>query len=404
MGRRIEKKVSDWNASTWVLSLDRKFVYDGWLLLLELDGANGDAVVKKYTWGLDLSRTLQGAGGIGGLLATHVVSGATDYLYHYDNLGNVGQMTDLSGTFVAQYEYNAYGGVQSQDETYDGENPFRFSTKYFDDETELGYWGYRYYSPSLGRWLNRDPIGEYDDADLYVFVGNAPLVYADPLGLCRFHRFRITAKSFIARIGSNTGWASRDYKGAFLQALTDRNFSEDPLVNPWLDWPDKHYRLYSSLTVTLACCGSTLRLLEADFLTDVGNDGPLEGVRFPASVTFPPVWQNASLDDLLSGTYNPTVSRSCIGFSWMLEGAPNPAAELVVWGLGRGIVRPNRIWHKVEGTICCSNGQASVSASLRGSRFPSHRLWIDGDLTEELDQGPMSNLWESDPNDSDRVR
>ena len=33
------------------------------------------------------------------------------------------------------------------------------STKYFDDETELVYYGYRYYSPELGRWANRDPLG-----------------------------------------------------------------------------------------------------------------------------------------------------------------------------------------------------------------------------------------------------
>jgi RHS repeat-associated protein len=39
-------------------------------------------------------------------------------------------------------------------------NRFRFSTKAFDDATGFGYWGYRWYSPRLGRWLSRDPIGE----------------------------------------------------------------------------------------------------------------------------------------------------------------------------------------------------------------------------------------------------
>ena len=37
-------------------------------------------------------------------------------------------------------------------------NPFRFSTKYQDDETDLVYYGYRYYSASTGRWLSRDPL------------------------------------------------------------------------------------------------------------------------------------------------------------------------------------------------------------------------------------------------------
>jgi len=39
-------------------------------------------------------------------------------------------------------------------------NPFRFSSKYQDDETDLLYYGLRYYSPSTGRWLNHDPIEE----------------------------------------------------------------------------------------------------------------------------------------------------------------------------------------------------------------------------------------------------
>ena len=39
-------------------------------------------------------------------------------------------------------------------------NPFRFSTKYQDDETDLLYYGYRYYKPSTGDWLSHDPIDE----------------------------------------------------------------------------------------------------------------------------------------------------------------------------------------------------------------------------------------------------
>lgn len=37
-------------------------------------------------------------------------------------------------------------------------NPFRFSTKYQDDETDLVYYGYRYYNATVGRWINRDPL------------------------------------------------------------------------------------------------------------------------------------------------------------------------------------------------------------------------------------------------------
>ena len=61
--------------------------------------------------------------------------------------------------------------------------PFRFSTKYFDTETSLYYYGYRFYSPMQGRWLSRDPIEEDGGLNLYGFVGNAPLSFVDAFGL-----------------------------------------------------------------------------------------------------------------------------------------------------------------------------------------------------------------------------
>jgi RHS repeat-associated protein len=62
-------------------------------------------------------------------------------------------------------------------------NPFRFSTKYDDDETDLVYYGYRYYNPSTGRWLNRDPLGEDAGGSLYEFVSNDGIGQIDPNGL-----------------------------------------------------------------------------------------------------------------------------------------------------------------------------------------------------------------------------
>jgi len=65
-------------------------------------------------------------------------------------------------------------------------NPFRFSTKYQDDESDFLYYGYRSFNPSSGRWLNRDPMGERGGRNLYGFVAINPLSRIDALGLYAF--------------------------------------------------------------------------------------------------------------------------------------------------------------------------------------------------------------------------
>jgi RHS repeat-associated protein len=62
-------------------------------------------------------------------------------------------------------------------------NPFRFSTKYQDDESDLLYYGYRYYNASTGRWLSRDPLEEQGGPNLFEFVNNSPQLYVDILGM-----------------------------------------------------------------------------------------------------------------------------------------------------------------------------------------------------------------------------
>jgi RHS repeat-associated protein len=201
LGRRVWKQVETRIGSTWTIASTTKYVYDGWRVVLELNGLN--SVQRKYTWGLDLAGLngnpgcnhssaafLEGAGGIGGLLAVYDPSGARSYIYFYDAAGNVGQVVNwsYSGTtpadsIVAKYEYDAYGNITAKSGSYADTNPFRFSTKYFDAETGLSDYGHRYYNPGMGRWLNRDPIGELGGANLYGYVGNDPVNRFDPLGL-----------------------------------------------------------------------------------------------------------------------------------------------------------------------------------------------------------------------------
>ncbi|MEW6296046.1 MAG: RHS repeat-associated core domain-containing protein, partial [Candidatus Diapherotrites archaeon] len=63
------------------------------------------------------------------------------------------------------------------------QQPMQFSTKPYDENTGLSYYGYRFYVPALGRWLTRDPIGEEGGINLYEFVKNSPVNFIDPKGL-----------------------------------------------------------------------------------------------------------------------------------------------------------------------------------------------------------------------------
>ncbi len=183
LDRRTQKEVYRWDGG-WQPDETIKFVWDGWLLVAELDAT--DDLIRSYIWGIDKSGTLQGAGGIGGLLAVvdHTGQSPVTYWATCDHNGNVtGLVNAADGTVAAAYEYSPFGEVLTTDGDFASENPMRFSTKYFDAEVGLCYYGYRYYAPDTGRWLNRDPIAEEGGLNLYAFVANDPMNSMDPWGL-----------------------------------------------------------------------------------------------------------------------------------------------------------------------------------------------------------------------------
>ena len=162
----------------------RTFVYDDWNLIHEtiysIDGSTTNAAEVQYFWELDLSDSLQGAGGVGGLLA--VSRNGQFYFPTYDNNGNVTKYIDESGNIVAAYEYDDFGRTISQAGPLANFFRHRFSTKYCDAETGLYYYGYRFYHPILMRWLNRDPLEEEGSLTLTSFVDNNDIGGIDPLG------------------------------------------------------------------------------------------------------------------------------------------------------------------------------------------------------------------------------
>jgi RHS repeat-associated protein len=138
---------------------------------------------RSYIWGNDLNGSMQGAGGVGGLLG--VLRDNTAYMVCSDANGNVmGLVNGTTGVLAARWDYDAFGNQVTNWAAQSGELcPFRFSTKYLDAESGWLYYGYRYYAPETGRWVSRDPIAEKGGTNLYGFIRNSPPNYVDPLGL-----------------------------------------------------------------------------------------------------------------------------------------------------------------------------------------------------------------------------
>src|SRR5208337_3088446 len=116
MRRRIERDYA-WQSNAWVETNEVHFIYDGNVVIQERDANNLPLVT--YTRGNDLSGTLQGAGGIGGLLARTDFrlwtqdSGLGSAFYHADGNGNITALINGSQAIVAKYLYDPYGNTLS---------------------------------------------------------------------------------------------------------------------------------------------------------------------------------------------------------------------------------------------------------------------------------------------------
>ncbi len=186
-GRRIEEKYYT-SSGTWTLSKHLKFVYQGFKKIAEYDG--NDNLLKLYTWQpVDLDVPLW------------VKDGSTYYFYIVDGNKNVRSMVDVSGNEVASYDYKPFGGIASQSGTYADTNMYRFSSEYYCPVLKSSDFGVRDYSFVLGRWRTRDPIGEADEPNLYLFVSNNPINKIDILGMWGRNIHEVATRRWSKNVG-----------------------------------------------------------------------------------------------------------------------------------------------------------------------------------------------------------
>src|SRR6266545_3985125 len=187
---------------------------------------------------------------------------------------------------------------------------------------------------------------------------------------------RVVVKSFIRCIGSMAGslpfWCPLG-SGLRLRAMalaTDRLMCEEPMH----DRKDKRYRLFSACTFQVTCQnGRVIAVTPSALDTDTGKEGPLQA---PPLITAPV-----------------RVMRTADGFefSWFARGRPHLAAEPPFQ-----LVCPRTsvfIWHRVSGRVRCTPEGTDVSVNLSGSKFPTHRVFVNGTPVRTVPQGGFARLW-----------
>jgi RHS repeat-associated protein len=164
--RQIQKTIS---------STSTRYYYGGWQRLADY---NGTTLQNRYVYGTGLDEALIEVSG----------AGVLTYL-HADRLGSVVATTNSAGAVVNKTAYGPSG---------EGSPPsgisFGFTGQRYDNETGLCYYKRRLYSPSIGRFLQPDPLGNAAGLNLYLYNWSDPLCVArlrsalmQPLLIPRLH-------------------------------------------------------------------------------------------------------------------------------------------------------------------------------------------------------------------------
>jgi RHS repeat-associated protein len=151
--------------------------------LVEMDTSGN--VLRYYIWA-------------GFRLLAHIEAGGMIRYYHSDELSSTLAMTDENGNITDQFAYSSYGQLLNHAGT--NETPFLWLAGcgiFYDNATGLHLTVHRAYSAKQRRFLSTDPLGINGSRNLYMYAGENPLNFIDPLGL---NVYAIDGTWFDARI------------------------------------------------------------------------------------------------------------------------------------------------------------------------------------------------------------
>jgi len=163
LGRRIESIDA-------VAATTTRYYYDGWRVLTETNAAETPAVLRTYVWGNYLDEAL---------IRTTYGDTSRDFYLAHDHLFSPAAVLTWTGGVAERYEYDVYGQRHVFDAYFSPRSTsnynvaIAFTGQRLDTldggDLELMYYKNRHYSPSLGRFLQRDPLGVQDSISLVGF-------------------------------------------------------------------------------------------------------------------------------------------------------------------------------------------------------------------------------------------
>lgn len=175
LGRRIEKKhvttkdvTIEGVITTITKTTTTTYVYDGDDVIFEIFDDGTTPIKTFYTHGQDVDEPLA------------LERSGSFYYYHADGLGSITAITDASKIVVQRYTYDSYGVPKAT--TY-FRNPYQFTSREWDPETNLYFYRARTYDPYIGRFISKDPFSfDGGDVNLYGYTSQNPINFTDPTG------------------------------------------------------------------------------------------------------------------------------------------------------------------------------------------------------------------------------
>ena len=181
------------------------YAYSGQQVIAEYSsGANPSSPTEQYVYASYIDEPI---------IKDGTLSSGTGIVYYSRNQQySITGLTDTSGNVVERYSYSAYGDLTIYDSTGTSiassayANPYTYTGRRFDTETELYHFRARVYDSSLGRFIVRDPHGFVDGMSLY--GGYFAIQDKDPSGTSKHIQIRKNSASLSYQCGikSSVSW------------------------------------------------------------------------------------------------------------------------------------------------------------------------------------------------------